>query len=353
MRYLAISVAAVMAVTGAASLGYAQAPDADKGKGPAAEGRGPSGPSGGAERAPGGGDRTQQPAPNRAERKSEPGKGAQREQNPPRTAQPNDQQQKPKSTQGPKADKESPKSATQPQRDKDQPRTGERQRDQDKQKSATERQRDQDKQKSATDQRPQGKDQQKSADRPDQKQDRVQVSEQQRTSVRERLAKENRVERVKRTNINVSINVGTRLPRSVRLHTLPVAIVSLAPSYRSYSYFVLEDETICIVDPRTYVIVDVIPAGTQRADRPVRAHLVLNSDDMRFIYRTVPKERTANVRIRLALGAEVPRDIGLIAFPDDVIERVPDMRRYRYIVSDGEVVIIDPNDYAVALVINE
>ena len=97
----------------------------------------------------------------------------------------------------------------------------------------------------------------------------------------------------------------------------------------------------------------MIPAGSQRADRPGRAHLTLSADDMRFIYRTVPKDRTANVRVRLALGAEVPRDVELVAFPDDVVERVPDVRRYRYIVTENDIVIVDPDDHAVALVINE
>ena len=101
----------------------------------------------------------------------------------------------------------------------------------------------------------------------------------------------------------------------MRLHTLPVSIVSFAPEYRGYSYIVLEDETICIVDASTYVIVDVIPAGSQRADRPGRTQLTLSAEDMRFIYRTVPKNRTANVRVRLALGAEVPRDVELIDVP--------------------------------------
>jgi hypothetical protein len=151
----------------------------------------------------------------------------------------------------------------------------------------------------------------------------------------------------------VSINVGARIPRSVRLHTLPVTIVSFAPEYRGYSYIVLEDETICIVDSNTYVIVDVIPAGSQRADRPGRTHLTLSQEDMRFIYRTVPKSRTADVRVRLALGAEVPRDVELIEFPADVIERVPDVRRYRYIVTENDIVLVDPDDHQVALVINE
>ena len=165
--------------------------------------------------------------------------------------------------------------------------------------------------------------------------------------------KERGVDRVQRSRINVSINIGTTLPRSVRLHRFPTTIVSFEPAYREYSYVLLDDDTIVVVDERTYVIVDVIPAGTQRADRPGRAHLTLSSDDMRYIYRSVPKDRTANVRIRLALGAEVPRDIELYEFPVEIVERVPDVRRYRYIVADGEVIIVDPNDQAVALVINE
>ncbi len=338
MRYLLVSAAAVMAITGSAGIGNAQMQDKDKS--PGAERAAP--PSGGAERAPGAGEKAQQPS-NRSEQKSEPRKGAEREpgRDQPRAAQKNEPQKD--------------KAATQPQRDKDQQRSSDqRQGDKDKQKSTDQRQRDQDKQKS-TDQRQGDKDKQKSTKGPDDKQGaRVQVSEEKRSGVRDRLGKEGgRVDRVNRTSINVSINVGSRLPRSVRLHTLPVTIVSFAPEYRGYSYIVLEDETICIVDSSTYTIIDVIPAGSQRADRPGRTHLTLSQEDMRFIYRTVPKSRTANVRVRLALGAEVPRDVELIEFPADVIERVPDVRRYRYIVTENDIVLVDPDDHQVALVINE
>ena len=48
---------------------------------------------------------------------------------------------------------------------------------------------------------------------------RVQVSEQQRSGVRERLFKEGKF---KKTRLNVRVNVGTRVPRSVRLLPLPV-----------------------------------------------------------------------------------------------------------------------------------
>jgi hypothetical protein len=323
-----------MALAGAATLGNAQAQDNEKNRGPAAEGKAPG--SGGAERSPGGGDQTQQSAPNRSEQKSEPRKGAAGDTNKGQN------------------DKDRSKSATQPQRDNDKQKSADQRKgDDDKQKSADQRKGDSDKQKAA-DQR-KGDDKQKSTQGPDQKQEgRVQVSEEKRSGVRDRLRKEGgRVDRVDRTRINVSINVGSRIPRSVRLHTLPVSIVSFAPAYRGYSYILLEDETICIVDSNTYVIVDVIPAGSQRADRPGRTHLTLSQEDMRFIYRTVPKGRTANVRVRLALGAEVPRDVELIEFPADVVERVPDVRRYRYIVTENDIVLVDPDDHQVALVINE
>jgi Protein of unknown function (DUF1236) len=329
MRYVLVSAAAAMALVGAATLGNAQAPD-DKSKGPAAEGRAPA-----QEQAPQGepgADKkkkpSQQTAPGRSsepraegkpEPKSEPRKGSQRDldKDQPKATdrQPTD---RPKSTDAPQPGKDLPKATEQ--KPKDQPK--------------------------ATDRQP--KDQPKSTEGP--QQGKVQVSEQQRTSVREKLVKETRVEK---TRINVSVNIGTTIPRSVRLHTLPVAIVSLAPAYRGYSYIVLEDETICIVEPRTYVIVDVIAVGSQRADRPGRTQLSLSPDQMRFIFTSVPKERRANVRVRLALGAEVPRDLELLDFPGVVTERVPEVRRFRYIVSGDDIVLVDPNDNAVVLVINE
>lgn len=362
MRYVLVSAAAAMALVGAATLGNAQAPD-DKSKGPAAEGRGSAQDQ--APQSEPGADKkkkpSQQTAPGRSsepraegkpEPKSQPRK-AQRDmdKDQPKTTdrQPKNQSQdRPKSTDAP--DKDRPKATEQKPKDQpqDRPKASE-QRSKDQPKSTDAPLTDKDRPK-ATEQKPkdQSQDRPKSTEGP--QQGKVQVSEQQRTSVREKLVKETRVEK---TRINVSVNIGTTIPRSVRLHTLPVAIVSLAPAYRSYSYIVLEDETICIVDPRTYVIVDVIAVGTQRADRPSRTQLSLSSDQMRFIFTSVPKERRANVRVRLALGAEVPRDLELLDFPGLVTERIPEVRRYRYIVTDNDVVVVDPSDNAVVLVINE
>jgi hypothetical protein len=170
---------------------------------------------------------------------------------------------------------------------------------------------------------------------------RAQLSEQQRTDVGAKL----RQRRVERTRINVY--VGSRVPRSVRLYPLPATAFAMAPAYRGYSYLVLEDDTIAIVDARTYVVVDVIPATTRAAG------LALSPDQMRFIYARVPKDQTVDVRVRLALGAEVPPSVELQPFPPEVIARIPEMELYRFIVStDDDVAVVDPRDNAVVLVIS-
>lgn len=349
MRYLLVGAAAAMALVGAAAIGNAQTQD-DKGKGPAAEGKGPG--SAGPQREPdtGKGERSQP----KSTEKAEPRRGAEKDsdKNEPRTTQqpPKDQ---PKSTLGSQPGKDQPKSATQPQQGKDQEKsTQQHGPGKDQPKSTESPQQGKDRPKAASPQQV-GKEPQESTKGTDQKQGaRVQVSEQQRTGVRERLTKESRIER---TKIKISVNVGATIPRSVRLHTLPVAIVAFAPAYRGYSYIVLEDETICIVDERTYLIVDVIPPSSQHADRPDRAQLTLSAEQTRFIFANVPKGGMTNVRVRLALGVEVPRDVELLDFPADVLQRLPELGRYRYIVAgrDSDVAIVDPNDNAVVLIINE
>ncbi len=156
----------------------------------------------------------------------------------------------------------------------------------------------------------------------------------------------------RRPRVNLNVNIGSSVPRSVRLRALPAAIFTVAPAYRGYSYVVLEDDTIVIVDGRTYVVIDVIPADTRRVERP--GPLALSPEEMRFIYTRVPRDRTADVRIRLALGAEVPRNVELLRFPTEVLDRIPEIQRYRFIVaSDDEIAIVDPSDNAVVLVITE
>jgi hypothetical protein len=59
------------------------------------------------------------------------------------------------------------------------------------------------------------------------------------------------------TNVNFSIAVGTRVPRTVSFHPLPREIVTVYPEWRGYEYFLVNNQII-VVNPRTLEIVDVI-----------------------------------------------------------------------------------------------
>lgn len=59
-------------------------------------------------------------------------------------------------------------------------------------------------------------------------------------------------------NLNVSVNVGVALPRSVHLYPVPEDIVLIVPDYRGYDYIMLDDDRVAIVDPETFEVVDII-----------------------------------------------------------------------------------------------
>jgi hypothetical protein len=46
-------------------------------------------------------------------------------------------------------------------------------------------------------------------------------------------------------------------PRRVHLVAIPEDIIVIVPAWRRYKYILVED-TICIIDPDTYTIVEVI-----------------------------------------------------------------------------------------------
>jgi hypothetical protein len=84
--------------------------------------------------------------------------------------------------------------------------------------------------------------------------DAVNLTTEQRTTVRQEVLTE-RAPRVR--DVNFSVNVGTVIPRSVRVVEVPPAIVKIRPAWRGYRYFVYNEE-IVIVEPRTMRIVAVL-----------------------------------------------------------------------------------------------
>jgi hypothetical protein len=83
------------------------------------------------------------------------------------------------------------------------------------------------------------------------------LSTEQRTKITT-VIKEQHVQPV--TNVNFEIRPGVRIPRGgVSFHRLPSEIVSIYPEWRDYEYILVNDK-IVVVDPRTLEIVDVIDA---------------------------------------------------------------------------------------------
>ena len=87
----------------------------------------------------------------------------------------------------------------------------------------------------------------------------AELSTEQRTEVRQTILQSGNVPRVSRSEVNINISVGTVVPRSVRLVSIPERIVIIRPAWRGFLYFVVEDEII-VVEPGSLKIVAVISA---------------------------------------------------------------------------------------------
>ena len=82
--------------------------------------------------------------------------------------------------------------------------------------------------------------------------------------------------------------------------------------------------------------------------------LALSGEQMRCVYANAPKDRArTDLRIRLALGAEIPRSVELFPFPDEALACAPELANYTYIVVQDDVVIVEPTAYAVVQVISD
>jgi uncharacterized protein DUF1236 len=85
----------------------------------------------------------------------------------------------------------------------------------------------------------------------------VNISVENRTKIHDIIIKERSAPRVEHVDFNVS--VGTVVPKTFRLVTVPSTIVSIEPSWRGYEYFLVGDQII-IVNPRSMEIVAVLDA---------------------------------------------------------------------------------------------
>jgi Protein of unknown function (DUF1236) len=182
--------------------------------------------------------------------------------------------------------------------------------------------------------------------------ERVQLSEQQRTNVHQTLLKESNLNRA--TNVNISISVGTRIPRSVRLAVLPATIISVVPAYRSYQYVVVNDQ-ICIVDPNSYEIVEIIaaPGQTARVDnRGGQSALVLTEEEKAIVLRSIDMDRSSTLGLgTLTEGSSVPRGADVQVFSDKLVQQVPKLKGHKFFAAENRVAIVDTQGDKVQLVL--
>lgn len=188
------------------------------------------------------------------------------------------------------------------------------------------------------------------------------MSQEQRTRVSARF--EQRIDRMNirplsRSNISVSIGVG--VPSSVRLYDVPSDIVAIYPRFRGYRFVVVEDE-IVIVEPRSRKIVTVIPhrGGVARASSRSTTGVAASNDRIRLAPEVRSEIRTVILReaecrfeprLDFSLIIPLPRTVKVCEFPQDIVADVPEIRSYRYVVKGDDVLIVDPDEYRVVDVI--
>jgi hypothetical protein len=84
------------------------------------------------------------------------------------------------------------------------------------------------------------------------------LSTEQRTQITT-VFKQQRVERVEPSKLNISISVGTRVPNTVRYHPIPQEVVVIYPEWRGFDYIMVGNQ-IVVLDPRSHEIVAILDA---------------------------------------------------------------------------------------------
>jgi hypothetical protein len=193
-------------------------------------------------------------------------------------------------------------------------------------------------------------DQQRTSEKAGAERDRIQVTERERTTIQKSID----VQKA-RVDIDIDVNVGAPVPRNVTLYPLPAAIIDVNPRWRNYRYVVVQDE-IVIINPQTYVVVEVIPVSgnTQvRATRSNRSVQLSMQQRQRLITyaRTECQTVLAEPSFQIGVGVRIPERIELCPFEDVIVQEVGVVRPYRYFVVQNQVVLVDPSDHTIVEVL--
>lgn len=191
----------------------------------------------------------------------------------------------------------------------------------------------------------------------------VSVNDQQRTRVVDQLRRDRDFDRA-RTDIDIRINVGERLPERVRPRPLPSEIITVVPQYRGYEYTVVHDE-IAIIDPRSREIVDVIPENGMRADRGSYGvdrgsygvergtRIVLSDEQRQIFFRASTETGTVGSTTSSSSSSSGSTCLSLRRVPDEIARSNPALANYQYLAIGDQVVLVDPQNQKVVQVIDQ
>jgi hypothetical protein len=181
----------------------------------------------------------------------------------------------------------------------------------------------------------------------------VRLNSHQRTRVVDALRNEN-VQRLDRADF--ALAVGTAIPAYVALNPLPESIVEIVPQYRGYDFVMVRDEII-IVEPRTRHIVTVLrgegrSVATAEQGQTV-GHVRLTHHQRRLIRHDLFTSESESVPLESVwIGERLPADISLLPIPEDVLDQIPTIGQYRYVVTGNDVVLVAPDTREVVAIID-
>jgi hypothetical protein len=163
---------------------------------------------------------------------------------------------------------------------------------------------------------------------------------------RKQIVNQLRNERTATRTSNVKVNIGQRLPSGIQPHRVPADIVRIVPQYRDYDY-TLVDNRVVLVDPRRREVVDILDdePGTSTYGR------IVISDEMRARFRALARASSATIRTTPSGGTSALNCLSLQPVPEEMVRDNAELRNYRYLAVGNQVVLVDPQQQKVVLVI--
>jgi len=87
-----------------------------------------------------------------------------------------------------------------------------------------------------------------------------------------------------------------------------------------------------------------------------RGPIVLTPDQRTTVYKRVVRERVVTPRgevVEYRVGTRVPREVELRTFDDEVYVDAPELKRYRYVHVNNQLVLVDPETSEVVEIIRD